>query len=65
MKKPIIIVAILALMAGVITTAYLSSGQKQKPAQTNLLYANQDFNGELKDPMPQFSITTTGNVLKT
>ena len=37
-------------MAGVILTGYLSSGQKQKPAQTNLLYANQDFNGELKDP---------------
>ena len=50
MKKPIIIIAILALMAGIILTGLLSSGQKQKPAQTNLLYTNQDFIGALKDP---------------
>ena len=50
MKKPIIILAIVTLMAGVILTGYMSSAQKHKAARASVLYTTQDSNGDLKDP---------------
>jgi hypothetical protein len=49
MKKTIIILSIMIFMAGIIFTGYLSSAQKQKSAQANLLYVKQDLNAAQKD----------------
>jgi hypothetical protein len=49
-KKPIIILAIVTLMAGVILTGYMSSAQKHKAARASVLYTIQDSNDDLKDP---------------
>jgi len=49
MKKTIIILSIMTFMAVIIFTGYRSSAQKQKSAQANLLYVNQDLNAAQKD----------------
>ena len=50
MKKMICFVALtLPLIAGIIFTGYWSSTQKQKAAQTKMLYANGDLNAAQED----------------
>ena len=49
MKKTILILSIITLMAGIIFTGYRSSAQKQKSAQAYLLYIKQDLDAGQKE----------------
>jgi len=49
MKKTILILSIITLMAGIIFTGYRSSAQKQKSAQASLMYIKQDLNEGQKE----------------
>ena len=60
MKKMIFLVALtIPIMAGIMFTGYISSTQKQKAAQTKVLYANRDLNAAQKDANAAAQVVAT------